>query len=452
MVSSSSPESNTSSTSTFEGVGMSNSSSGININTLEQGSDSSSDTIHHSNLIISTPNVPETKLEVENETQLLKYLDSFDNKMDTRTIPIRFSSYYMKNDEIDDDTTQNHFREYESNSPVSMSLSGSDEENEHKNYSSSHSYFKRLTYAEVEKSIEKYYSPNQKYSNEFDILVTYLKGQKNLYIQAKNITQTKLNILVFPSIILTAFITVFAPTIDMTGTTVYIISAINAVIAILVGLSNYLKLESKTETYAQIANQYDKLETTIELSSNKLFFMTKETEQNELILNKIKYIENKLNDIKESNTVLIPEEVKKIFPVIYHINIFSFIKKIETYKKKLIMQFKDIKNEIGYIIHKWNQREINIFEEDVKHIPLSLKTQFMKEQNRLMYLMNTKEKIKNDLICYKTSYGQIDELFIREIKNAESFAAWIFGSYRKPIIYEPNPVIQEFLKIIFIEP
>jgi len=436
---------------------MSNSSSGININTLEQGSDSSSDTIHNANLIISTPNVNETKLEVENETQLLKYLDSFDNIMDTRTIPIRFSSYYMKNDEIDDEHTPNHFREYESNSPVSMSLSGSDEENDHKNYSSpshshSHSYFKRLTYAEVEKSIEKYYSPNQKYSNEFDILVTYLKGQKNLYIQSKNLTQMRLNILVLPSIILTAFITVFAPTIDMTGTNVYIISAINALIAILVGLSNYMKLESKTETYAQLANQYDKLETTVELSSNKLFFMTKETEQNELILNKIKYIENKLNDIKESTTILIPEEVKKIFPVIYHINIFSFIKKIETYKKKLIMQFKDIKNEIGYIIHKWNQREINIFEEDAKHIPPALKKQFLKEQTRLMYLMDMKEKIKNELICYKTSYGQIDELFIREIKNAESFAAWIFGSYRKPTIHEPNPVIQEFLKIIFIEP
>ena len=69
--------------------------------------------------------------------------------------------------------------------------------------------------------------------------------------------------------------------------------------------------------------------------------------------------------------------------------------------------------------------------------------------------MQLKEKIKYELICYKNSYGQIDELFIREIKNAESYMVWIdillFGSYKKPIIQEPNPVIQEFLKIIFLE-
>jgi hypothetical protein len=187
--------------------------------------------------------------------------------------------------------------------------------------------------------------------------------------------------------------------------------------------------------------------------------MAKETDQSELILNKIKYIENKLNDIKESNNaVLIPEEVKKMFPVIYHINIFSFIKKIETYKKKLIMQFKDVKNEIGYIIYKWNQRGVNIFDDEtvvMKHLAGQMKTAFGKEQIRLMYLMKTKEKLKYELICYKNSYGQIDELFIREIKNAESFTIWIyallFGKYKKPIIHEANPVIEEFLKIIFLE-
>lgn len=450
---------------------------------MEQSSDSSSDKSLQPNIVISTPNIHENTLDIENETQLIKYLDSFDLRdtggflRDPSEIrhPVRFSSYYTKNDDDDIDAALD-MKYMESNSPVSMSPCGSDDEGsvgpllqqQALQQNRGAKKFKRLTYADVEKSIEKYYNPNQKFSNEFDILVTYLKGQKNLYIQSKNLTQTKLNLLVFPSIVFTAFITVFAPTMDMGETSVYIISAVNAVIAVLVGLINYLKLESKTETYSQLAAQYDKLETMIELSSNKLFFMAKESDQTELILNKIKYIENKLNDIKEMNYVIIPEEVKKVFPIISHINIFSFIKKIETYKKKLIMQFKDVKNEIGYIIYKWNSLSIDIFQDsstlathslrlsglnDTKNMDAHLKTQFVKEQTRLMYLLQMKEKIKYELIYYKNSYGQIDELFIREIKGAESYLVWIrsilCGEYKRPYLLERNPVIDEFLKILY---
>lgn len=464
----------------------SSSYSGIGPNVLlEGGSDSSSDkSLPHKNIIISTTPTSHNSVnvEVENETQLIQYIDSMYSPknnsphLDTKSsdasshvIPIRFSSYYANNDDIDDEYNNfilddnHHNHPYISDSPVSMSPCGSEvgsddhdhsHNHNHNHASDSSRHFKRLTYADVEKSIEKYYNQNSKYSNEFDILITYLKGQKNLYIQSKNITQMKLNTLVFPSMILTAFITVFAPTVDIRGWSIYLISACNAVIAMFVALVNYLKLESTAENYTQLANQFDKLETAIELSSNKLYFMTKESEQSDLILSKIKYIESKLHDMKETYNMIIPETVKKVFPIIYHINIFSFIKKIETYKKKLIMQFKDVKNEIGYIIHKWNIKGVNIFQEEesdtVKH-----DIRFTKEQKRLFHLLKTKEKLKYELIYYKNSYAQIDELFIREIKNAESYLVWLntcFNIYREPPhIQEPNPVIEEFLKIIFLD-
>jgi hypothetical protein len=68
--------------------------------------------------------------------------------------------------------------------------------------------------------------------------------------------------------------------------------------------------------------------------------MKEEDEQQSLLMNKIKYIENKITDLKESNPILIPELVKAAFPIICHINIFTFIKKIEKYKKHLIIKFK----------------------------------------------------------------------------------------------------------------
>ena len=43
--------------------------------------------------------------------------------------------------------------------------------------------FKNLTYHDVEKSLSQYYSAENTFSSEVDILATYLKGQKNIYIQ-----------------------------------------------------------------------------------------------------------------------------------------------------------------------------------------------------------------------------------------------------------------------------
>ena len=65
------------------------------------------------------------------------------------------------------------------------------------------------------------------------------------------------------------------------------------------------------------------------------------------------YLEEKLKDINDNFTMIVPELVKQIFPVISHINVFMFIKKIESYKYKLIMDLRNIKNEIRYISYKY---------------------------------------------------------------------------------------------------
>ena len=56
--------------------------------------------------------------------------------------------------------------------------------------------YKQLVYSEVEKNIDKYYDDifDNKYSSEIDILTTYVKGQKNLYIQAKILSQKKIKL------------------------------------------------------------------------------------------------------------------------------------------------------------------------------------------------------------------------------------------------------------------
>ena len=440
------------------------------------------ETNQKSDIIIQTDSISININNIEEEKELNAYMDNhYTNKLNSDLerlnssrefsnetfYPIGDMDSYHKLYVSEMSLFQNE--EFQNNSPISMSPTSSessekgygkeivikdnkDNTDNNKNHRiSKKNHFKRLSYNDVEKSLDKYYNlDNNKYSNEFDIMVTYLKGQKNIYIQSKNITNIKLNILFIPSLFLTAAITIFAPVMNKYDWAGILISAANALLTLTISLINYLKLQSNMEIYLNLANQYDKLETSIEITSNKLFFIKEDVNQNELVLQKIKFIENKLTEIKDSNPILIPELIKTIFPVISHINIFSFIKKIETYKKKLIIKFRDIKNEIGYIIFKWKQRNINIFQE------LETPThEFLREQKRLFFLLKIKEKMKDELIHYKNAYVYIDDIISKEIRSAESYKIWwaaIFCRKTNKLYNQySNPVIQSILNIIFFE-
>jgi hypothetical protein len=419
------------------------------------------------NLFIDFDSSQKIKIEqeVEEEKQLVTYMDNhFLDKLNSNLDNFRKSHYSTmdrhKFSSISYDIMDSPDY-FTSNSPVSMSNSGSscnsDNENaviQNENVLK-HKKFKRLTYEEVEKSLNTYYEDiDNNVSSEFDILITYLKGQKNVYIQCKNLTQHKFNCLIIPSIVLSSAVTIFGPFLYKYYWTAIMVSIINAIIASFISLSNYLKLESSVGMYLYLANQYDKLETGLEISSNKLFLMKEEDEQQSLLMNKIKYIENKITDLKESNPILIPELVKAAFPIICHINIFTFIKKIEKYKKHLIIKFKDIKNEMRYILHKWEMRKrgVNIGEKEHGTGEIEHDYKYIHEKNRMEFLNRMKEKIKNELFQYKNTYHQIDEIFTLEIKRAESYSLWwsiFFGCRPKKINYDwSNPVIDEYLKVI----
>ena len=264
------------------------------------------------------------------------------------------------------------------------------------------SQYKKLTFQEVEKSIEKYYDYDTKYSNEFDLLITYLNGQKNLFIQSQKITQNKLNFLILPSLFMSATVTLFLPISYEIGYwwTPIFVSILNAAITLLISFVNHYKLESKQELFGYFAVQYEQLQTQMELKNNQLLFFEKKN-QKQYVRKEIQKLEKKINQLKNSSTVLIPEELNQLFPVIYHINIFSVIKKIENYRTDLIHKLCDVKNEIRYILLKKN-----------------IST---KEQTRLNLLINTKEKIRKDIVTYKNSYYDIDCIFNNEIAFAESY-------------------------------
>jgi len=293
--------------------------------------------------------------------------------------------------------------------------------------------FKLKAYNDIEKTLGKYYDNDNKYSSKMDILIIFMKGHKNIYLQSKYITQRKLNGLMIPILILSAGMAVFSPFIQDYNWSGGFISGLNIIITTFVSMMNYMKYETYVEMYLQLANHYDKMEISLEMSNSQLLFIENENEKNDLVLSKLKEVELKINELKEIYNILIPTEVRRIFPIICNLNILSLITKMENYKKTLIHKFKDVKNEIRYILYKWKKENIVSVENPEKS----------KEKNRLVFLYQIKENIKNELLESKKIYDYVEDIFIREIKNAEynnHLWFWCFWN-KKTIQHDTIPAI-----------
>jgi hypothetical protein len=184
----------------------------------------------------------------------IKYTDEhFMNKLNEQLEEIRFSENLRMSKTL--------FFSNDSNSPIMMSNNNSDMENDINDMNEEDVHFyegfleedsptsqkpplKKLSFRDVNNSINKYYESEDKYSNELDILTTFLKGQKNLYMKSKVITQMKLNMFMIPSLICSSIITIFAPIIQSYSWSGAFISGLNATVAFLISVVHYLKIES----------------------------------------------------------------------------------------------------------------------------------------------------------------------------------------------------------------
>ena len=121
--------------------------------------------------------------------------------------------------------------------------------------------YKRLNYHDVENSINKYYfDENHRHSSSLDILASYLKGQKMIYMEAKYYSEQQLNKLMMPAILLSTAATVVAAVVKDYAWGAFFLSSINALIAFLLALVNYFKLDAASEAHKISAHQYDKLQ------------------------------------------------------------------------------------------------------------------------------------------------------------------------------------------------
>ena len=344
----------------------------------------------------------------------------YEKEMDTQLVEIK--NKFIQNSPNIETTMSYHY--LDNNSPLTMSCDNSDGEDD------GHGGFKEITSDDILNTLDKYFDDHDtQISNELDILITYMKGQKNLFIESYIVSKNKLNMLMIPSILITIAVTIFAPIFQDEPWSIGLIAGLNAIAAMSIATLNYLKLETSTQTFYNTATHFDKLETSLEFVSSKLIFVDNTKDKTKIIFDKFQEVETKIQEIKEWNTLFIPREIRRIFPIICHINIFSFIKRIESNKQLLISKFKDVKNEIKYIVSRPN-------------------TRYNKNriECRLKLLYQQKEKIKEELFHYRNAYSYVDELFTIEIKNAQNYQFFFFcrNSYNETC-NSNNPIVDRYI-------
>lgn len=296
----------------------------------------------------------------------------------------------------------------------SGSGSGSDSEPYNQD---NHIEYRAITYKDVEAKIKRE-NTSSDIINEMDILMVYVKNQKMIYNDAKNIMARRLYLLGIPTISISITASAISPFI---WNSLWIITILNAILTVFITLVFVLKLETSSAYYEMVAVRYIKLHEELDAFVSKLAFVGSKHEKEKLIFSRMKKIEGKIAEIKENTHIELPYYIRYLYPKISKINIFSSIYSVDLHRKSIIQSLRNVINESRCIRAKW-EKEYILKKKDADYNINGFYR--LKETNRLKTLSEQKEQLKREIVKYKNTYSFIDDIFQQEINDKKNKELW----------------------------